>query len=232
MRAVFFDFYGTLARWRDSHVSNYTGVFATHGYDLPYDVLTAYIARYDGIAHAEHSTSEAAYEAWVRHRLRGLIDACGVAPGDRQVVMEALRASDQGPMTAYDDAAPTLTALRRAGIAVAVCSNWGWELDAFLRQVDLLHLVDAAVTSARAGARKPHPHIYQATADALGVEVAGAVFVGDTWVPDVEGPLRAGMTPVHLWRAEERPEQCAPELLDGVHRIGDLAELLALLNLS
>ena len=231
VRAVIFDFYGTLARWQDSHVSNYTGVFAAHGYTLPNEVLADYFARYDGVEHAEHSVSEAAYEAWVRHRLGDLISGCGVVSEEEGTVLDALRRSDQGPMVAYPDAAPTLAALRTGGLSIGVCSNWGWELDAFLAQVDLLSLVDVAVTSAR-WARKPHPHIYRTAADALGVAPDGVLFVGDTWAPDVEGPRRAGMTPVHIWRAEERSGQRPPDLTDGTRRIGELSELLTLLDLS
>jgi putative hydrolase of the HAD superfamily len=231
-RAVLFDFYGTLARWRDSDLSNYMTVLAAHGYDLPPAVLNDYFARYDGIEHVEHSVDEQAYEAWVRQRLGDLTAACGVGRHDLDIVLDALRASDRGPMDAYPDAAPALRALRRAGLSIGVCSNWGWELDAFLRQVGLLTLVDVAVTSARAGARKPHPRIYAHTAAALGVRPDEVVFVGDSWGPDVQGPRQAGMTAVHLWREDERAGQTAPDLGDGAHRINDLAGLLEILRVS
>jgi putative hydrolase of the HAD superfamily len=230
-RAVIFDFYGTLARWADSHLSNYTAVFATHGYVLPDETLVAYFARYDGVEHLEHSVSEEVYEAWVRHRLTDLITACAVVPAEHDLVMDALRASDQGPMVAYAEAVPTLRSLRDAGVAIGVCSNWGWELDGFLRQVALDDLIDVSVTSARAGARKPHPLIYARSAEALGVDAGGVVFVGDSWVPDVEGPRRAGMTPVHVWREDERAGQTPPDLEVGDHRIGDLRGLLEILDL-
>ena len=123
-------------------------------------VLQGYFSRYDGIDHAEHSVSEEAYEAWVRVRLGDLATACGVDGREAERVIDALRDSDRGPMVAYPEAGATLSSLREAGLAVGVCSNWGWELDGFLREVGLLHLVDAGVTSARAGARKPHPGIY------------------------------------------------------------------------
>ena len=71
---------------------------------------------------------------------------------------------------------------------------------AFLDQAGLLGLVDAGVTSARAGSRKPHPDIYDVSVAALGVETAEVVFVGDSWEPDVRGPRRVGMTAVHVWR--------------------------------
>ena len=64
--AVIFDFYGTLAHFADTTVSNYETVFAAHGYQPERAVLDSYFARYDGVDHAEHSVSEEAYEAWVR----------------------------------------------------------------------------------------------------------------------------------------------------------------------
>ena len=155
--AVIFDFYGTLARFADTSVSNYETVFAAHGYQPERAILDSYFSRYDGVEHGEHSVSEEAYEAWVRLRLRDLTSACGVPDSGVDDLIDALRASDQGAMVPYPESAPTLESLRAAGLAVGVCSNWGWELNAFLDQVGLLGLVDVGVTSARAGARKPHP---------------------------------------------------------------------------
>jgi len=230
--AVIFDFYGTLARWADSPASIYEAVFAAQGYRLEPAVLEEYFSRYDGVDHAEHSVSEEAYEAWVRTRLRELTDACGVGGSHVEAVIDALRESDRGRMVAYPEAESTLSSLREAGVAVGVCSNWGWELDDFLREVGLLHLVDAGVTSARAGARKPHPGIYVRAAEALGVDLRQALFVGDSWEPDVRGPRRMGMTAVHVWRPEERSGQSAPPLEAGDHRVGELTGVLELLGIS
>jgi hypothetical protein len=47
--------------------------------------------------------------------------------------------------------------------------------------------VDVAVTSARAGYRKPHPGICEATLGPVGLEPVDAVLVGGTWGPDVVG---------------------------------------------
>ena len=229
-RAVIFDFYGTLAHWQDHDASNYAAVLSAHGYDLSDEVAEAYFARYDGVEHFDHSVDEARYEDWVRHRLRHLIGGCGVPPDDQDSIIDALRASDQGPMVAYPEAAATLASLREAGWAIGVCSNWGWELDAFLIQVGLFDLVDSAVTSARAGARKPHPSIYAHAVSALDVTAHETVFVGDSWGPDVEGPHHAGLTAVHVWRPTERSGSVPDPLLTGMHRVADLSELVPLLS--
>ena len=224
--AVIFDFYGTLAHFADTSVSNYETVFAAHGYRPERAVLDDYFSRYDGVEHSRHSVSEEAYESWVRLRLRDLTNACGVPDPHVEDLIDALRASDQGAMVPYPEAAATLSSLRQAGLAIGVCSNWGWELNAFLEQVGLFPLVDAGVTSARAGARKPHPDIYGAALGALGVDPSEVVFVGDSWEPDVRGPRRLGMTAVHVWREEERQGMHPPQLEVGDHRVGDLTGVL------
>jgi putative hydrolase of the HAD superfamily len=225
--AVIFDFYGTLARSAGSNVSNYEMVLAARGYEPDRAVFDDYFSRYNGIEHAAHSVSEEAYEAWVRLRLRDLTGACGVPDPHVEDIIDALRASDEEQMVPYPEAAATLSSLRQAGLAIGVCSNWGWELDAFLEQVGLLALVDVGVTSARAGARKPHNLIYDASLRGLGVDPADVVFVGDSWEPDVRGPRELGMTAVHVWREDERRGLTPPALEPGDVRVGDLTGVLA-----
>ena len=227
-----FDFYGTLARFAHNHATGYEPVFAAFGYAPDRALLEDYFSRYDGVDHAEHSVDRETYEAWSRGRLHQLVRQCGVDPAHADDLVESLRGADNGPVTAYPDAAATLIALRRAGLAVGVCSNWGWELDPFLEEAGLLHLVDVAITSARAGARKPHPGIYAQTVDALGVPPAETVFVGDSWEPDVRGPRRFGMTAVHVWRSEERVGRHAPPLEPGDHRVAELSGVLPIVGLD
>jgi putative hydrolase of the HAD superfamily len=228
--AVIFDFYGTLARFADTSVSNYETVLAAQGYRPERVILENYFSRYDGLEHGEHSRNEEAYETWVRRRLRDLTSACGVPEPRVDDLIDALRASDQGAMVPYPESASTLESLRTSGLAIGVCSNWGWELNAFLDQVGLLGLVDVGVTSARAGARKPHPDIYRVSLSALEVDPAEVVFVGDSWEPDVRGPQKMGMTAVHVWREEERSGMDPPALQPGDHRVSDLTGVLEVVD--
>lgn len=52
---------------------------------------------------------------------------------------------------------------------------------------------DAVITSVEVGWRKPHPRIYAAALDALGVPASAAVFIGDSYAPDFHGPRQAGI---------------------------------------
>jgi putative hydrolase of the HAD superfamily len=82
--------------------------------------------------------------------------------------------------------------LAEADIALAVVSNWDVGLHEHLERLGLDRLLDAAVTSAEAGAAKPDPAIFRLALDRLGVEPDRAVHVGDS-PADEEGALAAGM---------------------------------------
>ena len=229
VRALLADFYGTLAeaagtgpRWAD--------VLARHGYDLPEEVRRRHSDdHFDGIEHVEHSRSRRHYVDWQRARLRAMVLDCGVGADDADRVVDDLHESGRAfAMRAYPEVPEVLAELRARGVIVAVCSNWDWDLDRSLEQAGLTELVDVQVTSARAGARKPHRRIFDHTLEAVGVAPGEALFVGDTWRADVEGPRAAGIPAVHIWR--ERRAAPPPPLTDGVRRITDLRGLLEFLQ--
>ena len=104
-----------------------------------------------------------------------------------------------------------LEALRHGGCRLVVCSNWDWDLREAIAESGLTEHFDAVVSSAWVGARKPHPRIYAAALAEAGVEApAEARFVGDTWGPDVMGPLAAGIPAAYLRRAGHWPDGTRP----------------------
>ncbi|POM25290.1 Phosphatase [Actinomadura rubteroloni] len=181
----------------------------------------------DGEDHREHSVDPVSYHRWELDRLRNRARRCGV-PADRveDVVVELDRVNKALVMEPYPDAADVLGELRRRGLLVAVCSNWFWDLPAALDQTGLTGLVDVAVTSARAGARKPHPLIFHRTLAACGLRPDETVFVGDSWHADVEGPLAVGIAAIHLCRPGERPHEGRPD----VPRASSLSDVLDLVG--
>jgi putative hydrolase of the HAD superfamily len=235
IRAAIFDFYGTLAR-AVSWGPDLAQVLADHGHRMDEAAHRAWQAEvFDGMEHHEHSASRERYLAWERQRLRRLAEASAAAPfghgaGDVETVVAALHAATQDyRLAAYDEVPAVLAALRERGLVVAVCSNWTWDLDHALDQAGLGSAADVVVTSAQAGVRKPHPAIFAMTVERCRVEPAEAVLVGDTWYPDVEGALAAGLHPVHVWRdGDPWTVDPPPRLPEGVHRIPDLRGVLEL----
>lgn len=89
-------------------------------------------------------------------------------------------------------AAGALLALKRAGLALACISNWDPTLEERLQELGVAHLFETIVTSARAGAAKPDPRIFELALARVGVEPARALHVGDDEA-DREGARAAGL---------------------------------------
>jgi putative hydrolase of the HAD superfamily len=65
--------------------------------------------------------------------------------------------------------------------------------------------LDTAVFSSEVGKRKPHPAIFEAALEALGVEPGRALFVGDRRFEDIRGAKEVGMATVlaYWFRADD-----------------------------
>jgi putative hydrolase of the HAD superfamily len=228
VRAVLFDFYGTLAE-KDATTPSWESIAAELGYELAPEALRQHWD-IDGQPHEEHSRSREHYVAWQHARLRTMLEASGVPAPDDDVLFARILASysSTARLTAYDDAVPVLTELRSRGAALAICSNWDWDLREAIAAAGLTGLVDVVVSSAWVGVRKPHPHIYERTLTELGVDGTDAVFVGDTWSCDVDGPRREGMRPVYIRRPHFGVDFTAPP--EGAPSVPDLRVLLELVQ--
>jgi len=227
--AVFLDFYGTLAHAK-TWGPRLEDVLGARGFEIPGGV-SVHDDRIDGREHLEHSASAEHYQAWEQSRLRRFVEACGVGADDADLLVDELyTATKSFELQAYPEVPDVLADLRRRGLIIAVCSNWDWHLDRAMAQAGLDNLVDVLVTSARAGARKPHRRIFEHTLDACGIgDPSGVVFAGDSWGPDVEGPATMGMRPVHVWRPEwESEREAPPPITDGIVRVPDLRGLVDL----
>ena len=115
-------------------------------------------------------------------------------------------------------------------IPIVICSNWDWDLREAVAESNLTDAVDAMVSSAWVGARKPHPRIFAAALAEADVPAADVLFVGDTWGPDVAGPIEMGFRPLYLRRAGHWPDVTAPPTSDGVAIAADLNGILDLLD--
>jgi putative hydrolase of the HAD superfamily len=118
----------------------------------------------------------------------------------------------------YDDALPTLDALRERGLKLGLLSNSARDLDEFVGHHGLT--VDAVLTSRSHGKTKPHQAIFLRMLELLGVAPADAVMVGDTVEDDVEGATAVGMRAVLVDRESRYPDETS---------IADLRALLALI---
>jgi putative hydrolase of the HAD superfamily len=214
IRAVVFDFYGTLAYAPDG-AGTLAVVLEEHGYSLAHDLEHRWWNDIDGVDHREHSVSREHYMAWQEGRLRATLEASAV--DDAQITPIITRVNERlgkQTMHAYGEAAEVMATLRARGIVVAICSNWSWELEEALARAGLDGCADVTLSSAWVGARKPHPRIYNHTIEVLGHDPSEMLFIGDNWNCDVAGPRAAGMRAMYLRRADAPTDPSAPATLD------------------
>jgi putative hydrolase of the HAD superfamily len=119
------------------------------------------------------------------------------------VVVDAYSSAFVVRMTPVADAGRTLERLAGRGFALAILSNWPLALtiDRFAEAHGWTRWLRAIVVSQRVGTIKPHPTIFRAAEEALGLDGAAAgriLHVGDDWAADVVGAHDAGWRTAYL----------------------------------
>lgn len=205
MRAVIFDWGGTLTPW--------------HTVDVP----KIWRETYADLAHPDHKgaatdlaqiLTEVDAAAWaagrIEHRSARLEDILATAA--RQAGLSLDHLDTAAARTAYEAAwAPhTITDpavlplwmwLRERGLAVGVLSNTIWSRDyhrGLFARDGVLHLIDGDVYSSEIDYAKPHPETFAIAAATIGFEPAECVYIGDRLYEDVWGPQQVGLKTIHV----------------------------------
>jgi HAD superfamily hydrolase (TIGR01549 family) len=100
----------------------------------------------------------------------------------------------------YDDVTPVLRELAGRGLKIGLISNSHRCLASFQQHFELHGLITAAVSSSEHGFLKPHPSIFEAGLQLVGVPAAESLMVGDSMAHDIDGALGVGMRGVLVRR--------------------------------
>ena len=123
-------------------------------------------------------------------------------PSDAELTVALLAGIRFAP---YPEVPAVLAALRAAGWALVVVSNWDVSLDEVLVETGLRERVDGVVTSVAVGAPKPAEAAFARGLALAGVRAASAWHVGDDLEADVAGAQAAGVRPVLVDRDGDGP---------------------------
>lgn len=221
-QAVLFDVDFTLARpGPDLAPEGYRRIGLAHGLDLDpaRHEAALRLALVDRERHPELDHDE---EIWIRLTEK-LLTGMGADPAGARACAEAITAAWQEVhnFDLYDDVLPVLGALRGHGLRVALISNTGRDMDAFVRHHALD--VDAALSSRAHGKMKPHASIFRAALALLDASPGEAAMVGDSPEDDIDGARSLGMRAFLLDRHDRYP--------DTAGRLRSLHELPASLGL-
>ena len=144
-------------------------------------------------------------EIWVAFTEEIIVGMGGQVPRARECAVEMTRAWERSEnFDLYEDVLPVLEELRGYGLKLGLVSNTGRDLGEFLAHHTLS--VDAALGSRAHGWTKPHPSIFQAVLERLGVEPDEAAMVGDSPEDDVEGARAVGIRAFLIDRDDRFPD--------------------------
>lgn len=223
LRAVLFDVDFTLVRpGPELGPDGYRAAGERYGLDLdPALYEQARVRALEGLRkHPELEHDEEIWYAFTERIVRGM--GAGDSARVRECAVDIERRWERSHnFSLYDDALPTLDLLRSHGLKLGLVSNGARDLDEFVADHKLD--VDAAVASRRHGWTKPHPSIFHAVLDRLGVQAEDAAMVGDSPEDDIEGAKALGMRAFLLDRDGLYPDQ--------KDRLPDLRALPAALGL-
>lgn len=217
MRAVLLDAFGTLLEM-DPPAPRLRRLLAAAGYAHPEERVAAALAAEIRHYRRHHDRGRDARSlAALRAECAAVLarELGGEVPAPARLVPLLL---DSLRFRLAPDALPALDALERAGVALAVVSNWDCGLPRVLRDLGVAHRFAAISVSAVVGARKPDPAIFLHALGLLGVAPGRALHCGDLPEADCLGARRAGIRAVLVDRAGTLPDGPCP-------RIGDLAEI-------
>lgn len=125
-----------------------------------------------------------------------------VDPPEAELVVESYSRAFVERMAPVGDASVSLARLAASGFRLAILSNWplARTIDRFAETHGWMQFLAAIVVSQRVGVIKPHPAIFRAAEDALGIVGRGGqiLHVGDDWAADVVGARGAGWRVAYL----------------------------------
>ncbi|MEO7952865.1 MAG: HAD-IA family hydrolase [Polaromonas sp.] len=123
--------------------------------------------------------------------------------------------AERNRVTLFDDALKTLAFLSRRLPLVALSNG-----NADIRRIGIGAYFKASISAQVFGVGKPDPRIFQAAADAAGVQAHEVLHVGDDAALDVLAALGCGMQTVwvnradHLWAHDAEPHETVTTLTE------------------
>jgi putative hydrolase of the HAD superfamily len=120
----------------------------------------------------------------------------------------------------FEDVRPAIASLRKAGLRLAVISNWDERLRPLLADLGFESDFDTVVVSGEEGAHKPSPEIFVTAARRLGVAESAVLHIGDSPREDYEGARAAGCQALLLARGRRREEGTIGSLMEVAERLG------------
>jgi putative hydrolase of the HAD superfamily len=208
IKAIFFDWFNTLANYDPPREELYRQVFLENQIDLPLKTIFQGLLAGDRFFFSEEGkalTHGKPREEQARQYIRYVQMICSAAHIDIAPEMQARilqKAFNQftGIFKLFDEALPCLQELKKRYFMLGIISNADKSIREQISRNGLESYLDTIVTSDEVGVEKPLAPIFLAALTKTGIEPPEALYVGDQYQSDILGALNVGMKAVLIDR--------------------------------
>jgi len=213
IKAVFFDFYNTLATYHPPREEFYVSICRELGIKVEAKALFSSLAAADIFYRNENlrspidkKTPEEKINFYIEYATM-ILKGAGVQIGRGAALQILAKIQKQKwEFEAYDDALPTLKDLKGRGLILGIISNVVQDMESTYTELGLQPYLDFKVTSAEVGCDKPNPAIFQAALNKAQVQPEEVIYIGDQYDLDIVGSRGIGMKALLIDRNNYFPD--------------------------
>ncbi len=215
IKAIFFDWFYTLARFEPPRHQLYSQAFQEFGVELSPEKVMRGILIADQYFFEENAKSPVAERSpeeqvklYIHYPNAILTEAGAKAPEELplKIIKRVREQFKEVTFALFDDVLSTLKTLKQQNFILGLLTNLDRDMVSICRKLGMESYIDFVVTSKEVGADKPSPPIFLAALDKAGVNAPEAVHVGDQYKFDVIGARAIGINPILIDRYDIYPE--------------------------
>ena len=209
IRAVFFDWFNTLAQYYPPREEMHATVCRDFGIEVSVERIRRSLPEADRFFYKENSRSsvekrppQERAEVYAQYEIMVLRKA-GVEVTKEvalEIIQKVLDLAKDLNFVLFDDVLPTFKELKRHGLVLGIISNIDRDIMPLCYDLGLAPYLDFVVTAQEAGADKPHSPIFLAALERARVKASEAIYVGDQYDSDIVGARGVGIKPLLLDR--------------------------------
>ncbi len=209
IKAIFFDWFDTLARCEPPREELYSRSLREFGIEVSAETLTPAVLAADKYFFEENVRSPVERrnpkeQAEVYMRYQSIVLTEARVKADQELLFKLLKKMQQlfegMTFVLFDDVLPTLKTLKERKLILGLLTNASKTMISTHRKLGLEPYLNFVVTSQEVGADKPEPPIFRAALERAGVKASEAIHVGDQYKLDVVGARGVGIKPILIDR--------------------------------
>lgn len=232
-KAVFFDWYNTLACYKPANEELQLAACEAFGLSLPPKIIWRAIPAADQYFYEENARHPVEQrspiektEVYSRYE-EIILEAAGLKVTKELalgVLMKVRELAKGVSFALFDDTLPTLKLLKARGLILGMISNLPEDKLPICQELGLTSYLDFIVTPREAGADKPDSAIFLTALKKAGIEASESIHVGDQYYFDIVGARNTGIKALFLDRYDLFPEVSDCPRITNLSQIVDYLE--------